>query len=91
MELRIVAMPSPDQVYFPGTLAPDYRKDFPQTYIKEFAAQHSIPFLDLLPGLENFARKNKAPLYHRGFGHLTNEGHRAVADLLRDLFEDDPR
>lgn len=89
VELRIVTMPSLEQLNFPEALIGEYRKELPQAYVNEFAAGNSIPFLDLLPELEERANRDRVEIYNQSVGHLTNEGHRAVGQLLREFFEND--
>lgn len=82
VDLRIVAIPSMVQVRSPTKAGGEYRNDLPQRYLAEFAASHSVPFLDLLPGLVAHVRESGAEIYHPVDGHFNNEGHRATGGLL---------
>ncbi len=86
VELRIVTVPFVEQIYSPAAFGDDYLSDLPQRYLQEFADTNSIPFLDLLPGLREYARKEKLDLYYRADGHLNNEGHRVIGALLASSF-----
>ena len=89
VEFRIVSIPSMEQVNFPTDLGEEYRRDLPQRYLSEFAATHSVPFLDLLPGL-TIARDSGREIYYPADGHFNNEGHRVVGGLLSAFFTQQP-
>lgn len=82
VELRIAAIPSMAQVRLPTESGGEYRNDLPQRYLAEFAASHSVPFLDLLPGLVAHVRESGAEIYYPVDGHFNNEGHRIAGGLL---------
>lgn len=86
VELRIVTIPSIEQVHAPAAFRDDYLRDLPQRHLQEFARTNSIPFLDLLPGLSKYAREEEKDLYHLADGHLNNEGHRVTGVLLASFF-----
>lgn len=90
VEFRIVAIPSMEQVYFPTESGDKYRRDLPQRYLAEFATSHSVPFLDLLPGLVAFVRDSGREIYYPADGHFNNEGHRVVGGLLSAFFTQQP-
>ena len=89
VEFRIVSIPSMEQVNFPTDLGSEYRRDLPQRYLSEFAASHSVPFLDLLPGLA-LVRDSGREIYYPADGHFNNEGHRVVGGLLSAFFTQQP-
>lgn len=86
VELQIATMPSIDQVRFPAEFGEDYRSELPQRYVAEFAANDSVPFLDLLPGLVQHLRTSGREVYYLDDGHLNTEGHRVVGGLLSAFF-----
>ncbi len=65
-----------------------YDLDKPQRILKEFFTQHNIEFVDALPIL----RKEAAGplLFFPIDGHLTAEGHKVVANAVRDYLRSTP-
>ncbi len=89
VEFRIVSIPSMEQVNFPTDLGKEFQRDLPQRYLSEFAASHSVPYLDLLPGLAS-VRDSGREMYYPADGHFNNEGHRVVGGLLSAFFTQQP-
>lgn len=85
-QLVIAAIPFIEQVYVCEPVGENYSVDYPQAHLRTYAADHSVPFLDLLPPLRNRALREGSELYWNTEGHLNNEGHRLVGQALAAFF-----
>jgi hypothetical protein len=95
--LMIAAIPMQAQVYSatwqgidPGGVAFDIRR--PQVFVEGFAAEQSIPYLDLLEPLRAYVTATQRDIFPSvgqkgGDIHLNNEGHAVVGRLLAEFFE----
>ena len=83
--LLIVTIPFLEQVYFADDFRNGYDVHLPQKYVEQFAADHSIAYLDLQPPLTDYVRRTGATLYFQQDGHFNTEGH-AVAGMLVTAF-----
>ena len=84
-DLAIVAIPTIQQVYAEIPVAEDYDIALPQQLIKDFSANLSISYLDLLPEMRRQAPTSE--LYVRGDGHFNNEGHRLAGEVISAFFD----
>jgi lysophospholipase L1-like esterase len=75
VKLALVAVPMREQVHASRLSGPDYDIHLPQSYVRNFARDNNIPFLDLLPILRAHVQKTNRPVYMKGDIHLNNEGH----------------
>ncbi|HJZ12630.1 MAG TPA: SGNH/GDSL hydrolase family protein [Acidobacteriota bacterium] len=85
IRLMIVTIPYREQVYARIPIGKNFDIAYPQHFVAEFAAIHSIPYLDLLPLMRERVTEKK-DLYFVEDSHLTNEGHRVVAEILVRFF-----
>ena len=85
--LIVVALPTRDQVYSGRMSGDHYDIDLPQTYVRLFAREANIPFLDLLPPLRAYVAETNKNLFVRGDTHLNNKGHLLVGRYLADWFD----
>lgn len=65
----------------PEARAMAWNLDRPDVLVDGILTDEGIPHLTLLPYLRTYARLGR-PLYFRGDGHLTSEGHRVTGDIL---------
>jgi lysophospholipase L1-like esterase len=61
--------------------------NFPQAYVRTFATEKNIPFLDLSPLLRSHVQRTNENLFVPGDTHFNNKGHRLVGIHLADWFE----
>ena len=85
--LIVVALPTRDQVYSGRMSGDHYDIDLPQAYVRLFAREANIPFLDLLPPLRAYVAETNKNLFVRGDTHLNNKGHLLVGRYLADWFD----
>ncbi len=85
--LMVVALPTRDQVYSRRISGDHYDIDLPQAYVRLFARERNIPFLDLLPPLRAYVAETNKNLFVRGDTHLNNNGHLLVGRYLADWFD----
>jgi len=74
-KLAVVALPTRDQVYSRRVSGPDFDINFPQSYLRHFARENNIPFLDLLPIFRSHVQRTNERLFLKGDTHLNNSGH----------------
>ena len=72
--LIVVALPTRNQVYSKRMSGDHYDIDLPQAYVRLFAREANIPFLDLLPPLRAYVTETNKNLFVRGDTHLNNKG-----------------
>lgn len=91
IQLVIVTIPYEEQVYATSLRGKDYDVTLPQRYVQAYAEAHSIPYLDMLPILRSYVRREKKPVYVPNDIHFNNEGHyivgKAIADFFKGRFE----
>lgn len=91
IQLIIVTIPYEEQVYTASLTGKNYDLNLPQMYLQEYAEAQSIPYLDLLPILRSYVRREKESIYVANDVHLNNKGHyivgKAVADFFKRSFE----
>ena len=85
--LIVVALPTRDQVYSRRMSGEHYDIDLPQAYVRLFARERNIPFLDLLPPLRAYVAETNENLFVRGDTHLNNKGHLLVGEYLGEWFD----
>lgn len=81
-QLVIVAIPYEEQVYVDIKRGPNYDLNLPQLYVEKYARDHNVPYLDLLPQLREYVRRERAAIYVEGDIHFNNLGHKVVGDLI---------
>lgn len=86
IRLIIYAMPLEAQISPPGEMSPAsqfYFKEKPtddfDSAVKRFCRENNVEFIDML---QIFRDNKKSGLYYPQDGHLAEEGHRLVADVL---------
>jgi lysophospholipase L1-like esterase len=87
IRLIIVTIPYREQVYAHTQAGTSFDIAYPQHFVAEFATIHSVPYLDLLPLMRERVPEKK-DLYFVEDPHLTNEGHRVVAEFLVRFFQE---
>jgi len=84
--LVIVTIPYREQVYSAEESGRDFDIDLPQAYVRIFAREHNIPYLDLLPKLRGHVQRTNQELYVRDDLHFNNRGHLLVGQILEEWF-----
>lgn len=87
IQLIIVAIPYEEQVYAASLVGKDYDVNLPQRYVQEYAEAHSILYLDMLPILRSYVRREKGIIYVPDDIHFNNEGHYIVGTAIADFFK----
>ncbi len=84
--LAIVTIPFREQVYAATETGTFFDIDLPQAYVRVFAREKNIPFLDLLRKLRPHVLATHERLYLPGDIHFNTEGHLLVARFVREWF-----
>jgi len=84
--LAVAALPTREQVYSRVPYGPGFDINFPQAYVRLFARENGIPFLDLLPIFREHVSRTNENLYVKGDTHLNNEGHALAGWHLSEWF-----
>jgi lysophospholipase L1-like esterase len=86
VRLAVVALPMMEQVHARAPVGEDYDIELPQAYLRLFARERGIPYIDLLPVLRAHVQRTNERLYLAGDTHLNNRGHELVGEALADWF-----
>jgi lysophospholipase L1-like esterase len=86
LRLAVVALPMMEQVHARAPVGEDYDIELPQAYLRLFARERGIPYIDLLPVLRAHVQRTNERLYLAGDTHLNNRGHELVGEALADWF-----
>jgi lysophospholipase L1-like esterase len=86
IRFAVVSLPTRDQVYARETSGEEFDVDFPQAYVRIWARERGIPFLDLLSDLRARAQKTNEDLYVKGETHLNEAGHRITGERIAEWF-----
>ena len=78
----VVSIPFRDQVYAAQPATAAYDIDFPQAYLKVWAREQQVPFLDLLPPLRERVLRSGENLYLAADIHFDTRGHRAAGEEI---------
>ena len=65
-----------------GVAAEQMDAMLPQQRIREAAARHGVPVIDLLPAFRAAVERDKAQLYIEWDGHWNEAGHRLAAEVV---------
>jgi hypothetical protein len=84
--LALACIPAREQVYSVDVSGSYFDISRPQVFAQKWAAQHAVPFLDLLPVLRQQASTSHAPLFLGSDIHLNTRGHRVVGEQLVTWF-----
>jgi lysophospholipase L1-like esterase len=85
-QLALVALPTREQTYAARRSGANYDIGLPQAYLEVQAAEHGIPYLDLLPIFREHVASTSAGLYVRWETHLNNRGHALAGQAMIDFF-----
>jgi len=84
--LAVVTLPMSEQVHARESQGVDYDISYPQAFVKAFAREQDIPFLDLLPVLREHVIRTNERLYWKRDTHLNNRGHALVGEAVAEWF-----
>ena len=84
--LAVVTIPSREQVYAARASGRFFDITLPQAYVRLFARERRIPFLDLLDKLRPHVLSTGQQLYVAGDIHFNTRGHLLVAGFVREWF-----
>jgi len=85
----VITIPYVNQVYSDEITTADYDFNLPQKYVSDSLKGSSAYYYDLLPPLRNYARNNRNEIYLPGDGHFNDEGHKLVAEILFNYFQNE--
>ena len=94
IDVILVLHPDVDQLYVPrlpcgrGTTIDQYDFERPQRLLREWAAMHDVPVVDLLPGFQQLPQPDLLYLVHQDDTHYNAEGHRLVAGTMLPVLYD---
>jgi hypothetical protein len=84
--LALATIPTREQVHARQDSGPGYDIALPQAWIRVFARERGIPFLDLLPALREHVLATNERVYVAGDTHLNNRGHELVGLRMAEWF-----
>lgn len=87
IELRIATIPFREQVYVESPTGDGYRIDRPQIFVEQYAKEHGLAYLDLLPPLREHVRNTGEDLYTPGDPHFNVQGHALAGRLVAEWFQ----
>lgn len=82
IKLIIISLPFREQIYAKKARDKYYDISLPQRYIEKYAANYSIPYLDLLLSLRSYIAGNHEDIYFGEDVHLNDRGHYVVGKLI---------
>lgn len=85
--LGVVALPFREQVYAVAESGRDFDVQLPQAWLRVFARERGIPYLDLWPELRRWALATGRDIYLPDDIHFDGRGHELAGILVRDWFE----
>jgi hypothetical protein len=86
VRLGVVCLPYREQVYSRQWYAADWDIAYPQAYVRQWAAERGVAYLDLLPLMRERVVATNDKLYLDGDTHLDDRGHAVVGGLVRHWF-----
>lgn len=89
--LAVVTIPTREQVYCRVESGPDFDVQFPQVWVRVFAREHSIPYLDLWTPLREHALATAEPVYLTDDIHFDERGHALCGEWIRAWFQAEVR
>ena len=84
--LAVVALPTREQVHARRLAGPGFDLRFPQEWIRVFARDRGIPYLDAMPVLRGRFERTNERLFVPGDTHLNARGHRLVGEAVAEWF-----
>jgi len=82
VRFAVVSIPYKLQVQAERIEGDGYDLRYPQRWVEEACAEHSIPYLDTYDALRKLHHEDHVPVYTTFDSHFSNEGHAAFARLL---------
>jgi lysophospholipase L1-like esterase len=89
--LAVVTIPSREQVYCRVESGPDFDVQFPQVWVRVFAREHGIPYLDLWAPLREHALATAEQVYLADDIHFDERGHALAGEWIRAWFQAEVR
>ena len=89
--LGVIAIPSREQVYAVRESGPGYDVELPQAWLRVWARESGVPYLDLRPLLRAHALEHGQELYVPGDIHWNERGHALAGEWVREWFRDEVR
>ncbi len=84
----IVSIPYAEQVFAGSLTGRDYDLRLPQRFVREYAEERSVPYLDLLPVLRAYVSGGgKGPIYVPKDTHFNNRGHHVVGREIANFLK----
>ncbi len=88
IRLAVASISSSGQVYLKNPIGAGYNIIYPQKYVEDYAKSENIPYLDLLPGLREYAKNHpQEKLYNEADLHFNDNGHRVAGNLVSDFLK----
>jgi lysophospholipase L1-like esterase len=85
--LGVVALPYREQVYATAESGRGYDVQLPQAWLRVYARERGIPYLDLWPEFRRWALATGRDVYLANDIHFDGRGHELAGILVRDWFE----
>ena len=86
VRLAVATIPTREQVHALRDSGHGFDIALPQAWIRVFARERGIPYLDLLPALREHVLKTNERIYVAGDTHLNNRGHELVGRRMAEWF-----
>jgi hypothetical protein len=87
----VIAIPSREQVYAARESGPEYDVELPQAWLRVWARESGVPYLDLRAPFRAHAREHAQELYVPGDIHWNERGHALAGEWTRAWFRDEVR
>ncbi len=85
-KLILVCIPFAEQVFVSDLEGANFDAHLPEDFVRDFARDRNIPYLDLLPLLREHVRSGRPNPYIPGDPHFNNVGHKVVGEHLAAWF-----
>lgn len=89
--LAVIAIPSREQVYASRESGPEYDVELPQAWLRVWAREAGVPYLDLRPLLRAHALAHGEELYVPADIHWNERGHELAGEWTHAWFRDEVR
>jgi len=88
IQFLIATIPFHAQIHAKSKSGKNYNIALPQKYIEEYSKAYSLPYLDLLPVMRAFVRKEKKQIGYPNDIHFNNIGHYVIGTTIAEFFKE---
>lgn len=84
--LGVVSLPTREQLYCSAESGSDFDVQLPQAWVRVYARDHDLPYLDLWPALRRHVLLTGEQLFLGSDIHFNGRGHALAGELIRAWF-----